>query len=162
MRRSYYNHHHLLINKSTIQTMMPMMMMMLMFKNEEMRHLLSNQNISVCMATLFLTVGVAFHPSHPNHQVMTKFSIMKGKSFFEKLAFLRKFDQAHLLESLSSQAPCNLFLFRSSLPILRELTCFSAFFKLTFFSRPPCLALFLVSYLRASSDRITEKETSFS
>ena len=70
-----------------------------------MRHLLSNQNISVCMATLFLTVGVAFLPSHPDHQVMTKFSIMKGKSFFEKLAFLRKFDQAHPLESLSSQAP---------------------------------------------------------
>merc|ERR1719234_1862675 len=77
-------------------------MMMLMFKNEEMRHLLSNQNISVCMATLLLTVGVAFLPSHPDHQVMTKFSIMKGRIVFEKLAFLRKFDQAHPLESLSS------------------------------------------------------------
>merc|ERR1719234_414511 len=118
-----------------------MMMMMLMFKNEEMRHLLSNQNISVCMATLFLTVGVAFHPSHPDHQVMTKFSIMKGRIVFDKLAFLRKFDQAHPLKSLSSQAPCNLFLIRSSLPILRAHLRF-CLFQAHFFFSPALLGTF--------------------
>ena len=39
--------------------------------------------ICVFMATLFLTVGFSLIPSFPskNHQVMTKFSMMKGSSF---------------------------------------------------------------------------------
>ena len=114
--------------------------------------------------TLFLTVGFVFSPlPSQNHQVMTKFS-MKGRSsrLFLTSSLSCKFAQAHPLQSLSSQAPAR-ERFQACFSLFQMLTCIrdrahlrSAFFKLTFFGR---LAWHMFQvYLRASSDRITEKK----
>ena len=131
-----------------------------------MRHLQSNQNISVCVygddSISNSRVCFSSLPSQ-NHQVMTKFS-MKGRSsrLFLTSSLSCKFAQAHPLQSLSSQAPAR-ERFQACFSLFQKLTCIrdrahlrSAFFKLTFFGR---LAWHMFQvYLRASSDRITEKK----